>query len=298
MRALATNLAGFAQALPIVARFRPSAVIATGGYTSWPVVAAAAFLRVVGFLRGTKIALIEPNVGPGLANRMLSRFADEIWGAYDETAAHFPDKFVKTGAPVRSSLYSLPAAAAARRALSLDPALRTLLVFGGSQGARTLNVALSSMVAMRRLPAAWQVLHLSGDRDYAWMAANRKSDANENRYLLLPYLNDMELAYAAADVAVTRAGASTIAELAVTGVPSILVPYPYASEDHQRKNAELFAHRGAAVIIADANLNADTLYWSLIDILQPDKLASMKAAAHSLAQPRALHLMIERILDV
>jgi UDP-N-acetylglucosamine--N-acetylmuramyl-(pentapeptide) pyrophosphoryl-undecaprenol N-acetylglucosamine transferase len=128
------------------------------------------------------------------------------------------------------------------------------------------------------------------------MAAERKAEHNDNRYIAVGYLDDMALAHAAADVVVSRAGASTLAENAVSGLPALLVPYPHASEDHQRKNAQVFAARGAAIIVEDAELEADSLYWALLDIMTGDKRATMSAAARGLSQPRALHHMVERIL--
>jgi UDP-N-acetylglucosamine--N-acetylmuramyl-(pentapeptide) pyrophosphoryl-undecaprenol N-acetylglucosamine transferase len=293
---LAGNAVGVAQAMPLVARFRPDVIIASGGYASVPVVSAAAMLRTARQLPGLKIALIEPNAMPGVANRALSRAADEVWGAYADTAAYFPGKFVKTGVPVRPEFYAPVAKADARKRLGLDPGRSTVLVFGGSQGARKINVAVSAMVARRRLPSEWQVLHVTGKRDYEWMAAERKAEHNENRYIAAAYLDDMALAHAASDVVVSRAGASSLAEFAVSGLPALLVPYPHASEDHQRKNAQVFEARGAAIIIEDASLDADTLYWALLDIMNDDKRAAMSAAARGLSQPRALHHMVERIL--
>jgi len=153
------------------------------------------------------------------------------------------------------------------------------------------------MVARRRLPPGWQVLHLAGKRDFEWMSAERRAEQNSNRYVLEPYLEEMATAYAAADVAVCRSGASTLAELAVVGLPAILVPYPHATDDHQKINADVFAVAGAATVIENAKLDADALYWALEEIVKPDRLAAMKAAAHSLSQPRALFSMVERILD-
>jgi UDP-N-acetylglucosamine--N-acetylmuramyl-(pentapeptide) pyrophosphoryl-undecaprenol N-acetylglucosamine transferase len=293
---LAGNTLGVAQAMPLVARFRPDVLIATGGYASVPVVTAAALLRTARRLPDLKIALVEPNAFPGVANRFLCRAADEVWGAYAETGIFFPGKFVRTGIPVRPEFYTAPSKADARRRLNLDPARTTVLAFGGSQGARTINVAVSAMVARRRLPPEWQILHVTGKRDFEWMAAERNAEQNDNRYLVLPYMDDIALAYAASDAVIARAGASTLGELAVSGLPALLVPYPHAAEDHQRKNAQVFASRGAAAIIDDAALDADTLYWALLDIMGEDKRAAMAAAARGLSQPRALHHMVERIL--
>ena len=293
---VAANVLGTTEAVPIVRAFKPDVVIATGGYASVPVVMAAATLRASGVLRATRIVLLEPNVEPGRANRFMAGVADEVWGAFEETAAFFGRKFVVTGIPVRSEIAARPTQVEARRSLGLDAKLTTAIVFGGSQGARSINVATSGMVARRRLPAGFQVLHITGERDYEWMVAERKVEANANRYRLAAYLDKMELAYAAADIAICRAGASTLAELSVVGLPSILIPYPHAADDHQRKNADVFARRNAAVLIEDKKLDADALYWALIDVLKPERLSAMRFAATSLAHPRALHTMIERIV--
>jgi UDP-N-acetylglucosamine--N-acetylmuramyl-(pentapeptide) pyrophosphoryl-undecaprenol N-acetylglucosamine transferase len=290
------NVRGIAQALPLVSRFKPEVVIGAGGYASVPVVAAAGLLRTAGLLRHAKIVLMNPDVAPGLANRSLAPVADEVWCAFDATARHFPGKFVLTGTPVRPEFYALPQPADARKRLGLDPGKTTILAFGGSQGARSLNVAVSAMVARRRLPVTWQVLHIAGERDHAWMAAERAAESNGNRYVLLPYLAEMALAYAAADLAVCRAGASTLAELVTTGTPSVLVPYPFAAEDHQRKNAEALRIAGAARVLDDGDLDADSLYWALVEAVTDDTLSSMRAAARGLSRPRALHDMVERIL--
>ena len=293
---LVGNVRGVAQAMPLVSNFKPNVVIGAGGYASVPVVTAAAMLRGAGMLRDVRIAVMNPDVSPGLANRALARVADEVWCAYAATAQHFGRKFVLTGTPVRPEFYSPLAPADARKRLGLHPAKTTILMFGGSQGARTINVAASALVARRRLPPAWQVLHIAGDRDYEWMLAERNAERNDNGYVLMPHLAEMALAYAAADVAVCRAGASTLAELATTGTPSILVPYPYAAENHQSKNAHAFVTAGAAAVIDDAELDPDALYWKLVEIVEDSRLASMGDAARSLGRPRALSDMVERIL--
>ena len=295
--ALAANARGLFQALGIVRRFRPDVVVGTGGYVTVPVIAAAAILRALGRLPATKIALLEPNAEPGRANRSLARFADEVWGAYDSGKQFFGRKMVVTGVPVRPEILKLPDRAAARRALGLDVGATTVLVFGGSQGARSLNAAASAMVARRRLPATWQTLHVCGPRDYEWMATERRTEPNDNRYALMPYIDDMASAYAAADLAVCRAGASTLAELAAAGLPAILVPYPFAADDHQRKNADAFVRAGGAGLIGDAALDADSLYWALVEALAPETLTRRATAARTLARPDALKTIVDRILS-
>jgi UDP-N-acetylglucosamine--N-acetylmuramyl-(pentapeptide) pyrophosphoryl-undecaprenol N-acetylglucosamine transferase len=296
---LAENAAAVMQAVPIVSHFRPNVILGSGGYACAPAVIAGAMLRRSGVLAGLRIILLEPNVTPGMANRRLARYANEVWGGYPDsaTAAYFGEKFVCTGVPVRDELATPIPMPEARRSLGLDPRLFTVLVFGGSQGARSINAAASGMVARRRLPLNWQVIHLSGERDYPWMLAERKAEPNGNGYVLKAYLDNMALAYWAADVAVCRAGASTLAELAAVGIPAVLVPYPHASEDHQRDNAAYFVSRGAAVSLADEQLNPDSLYWMLVDVAQPAKHAAMTEKLRRLAQPRAMETMLARLLD-
>jgi UDP-N-acetylglucosamine--N-acetylmuramyl-(pentapeptide) pyrophosphoryl-undecaprenol N-acetylglucosamine transferase len=293
---LFSNVRGVAQSMPIVSSFRPDVVIGAGGYASFPVIAAVAMLKTTGQLRQTRVAVMNPDVTPGLANRALAKIADEVWCAYPATAEFFGRKFVLTGTPVRPEFYDLPRAQDARKRLGLAPDKKTILIFGGSQGARTINVAASALVARRRLPPDWQVLHIAGERDHEWMAAERGAEPNGNRYVLLPYLAEMALAYAAADIAVCRSGASTLAELSTAGVASILIPYPHAAEDHQHKNAVAFAEAGASLVMSDADLDPDALYWKLVEAMDPARLEAMRKAAHALARPRALADMVERIL--
>ncbi|MBC5805367.1 MAG: UDP-N-acetylglucosamine--N-acetylmuramyl-(pentapeptide) pyrophosphoryl-undecaprenol N-acetylglucosamine transferase [Candidatus Eremiobacter antarcticus] len=294
---LSRNAVATAQAMRIVSRFRPDVVVASGGYASAPAVIASAWLRAAGLLRNTKIVLLEPNVIPGHANRRLARFADEVWGGYDNTGTshHFREKFRLIGIPVRPELVTPLSQADARRSLGLQPDGFLVLVFGGSQGARTLNVATSGMVAHRRLPAHWQILHISGERDFEWMTAERRAEPNDNRYSLLPYVDDMALAYRAADLAVCRSGASTLAELAAVGLPAIFVPYPHAADNHQRANADHFVDHGAALIMQDELLTSDSLYWMLMDTAETSKLQGLQTALRKLSHPQALAVMVERI---
>lgn len=294
---LAGNSIALTQALPIVSHFRPDVVIGSGGYACAPAILGAAMLRSAGRLRDVRIVLIEPNVMPGLANRRLARFADEVWGAYPEsdTARHFKEKFKLTGVPVRPELYVPMSKTEARRSLGLDPGRFTVLIFGGSQGARSINLAVSGMVARRRLPQDWQILHITGRRDYEWMLAERKTEANTNNYHMMAYLDDMALAFWAADLGVSRAGASTLAEVSTVGLPTIFVPYPHASEDHQRANADYFVDRGAALTMQDATVTPDSLYWMIVDTAETEKLQGMTAALRRLAHPQAVETMLARV---
>jgi len=196
---------------------------------------------------------------------------------------------------VRASLRAARDAHAARERLGLDPDGMTIVIMGGSQGARSINEAVAALVTRRTLPANWQLLHVSGERDYAYMEAEEREPTAGNRIRLVAYLDDPADAYAAADAVVARAGASTLAELAVSGIPSVLIPYPHAADRHQQHNADVFARAGAAVVLDDARLDGDLLWWTLRDVLEPDHRAAMSAAARALAPVDAAAAIVARI---
>jgi len=248
VRTIVANGAGTLQSLSLLQRARPDIVIATGGYVCFPVVIAARMLSL-SRQRRCAIALLEPNARPGLTNRMLAPLVDEVWGAFGDDDSRFAGKYVRTGVPVRATLLSLPPRDAALAAFGLRPEKKTLLAMGGSQGARTINDALVAIVAAGTLPPGWQLLLVSGDRDFERVRAAMPTGA-----AVVPYVTDPAAAYAAADLVIARAGASTLAELSAVGKPAILVPYPFAAGDHQTANAMRFAQSGAAVVIADRDL--------------------------------------------
>ena len=272
LRTLVANVTGFVQSLAVLHRFKPDVAIATGGYVTFPVIAA---LRAVIALRlsRARIALLEPNAEPGLTNRLLGPLVDEIWMSLTPAGA---PKTVATGTPVRASFLEPLDPAQARATLGLDPARTTVVVFGGSQGARSLN---SACVALGRdLPPGRQMLVVAGARDFAAVGAALDGAP---RVRVVRYLDDPRTAYAAADLVVARAGASTLAELAATGTPALLVPYPHATGDHQTRNAEVFARGGAARVLADRELTPERLRAELDAALEPGALAALREAARA-----------------
>ena len=293
-RSTIANAIGTVQALRALRRFRPDVVIATGGYVCFPVMLAARMLRTAGFI-SARLALLEPNAELGLTNRMLLPLVDEVWGAYPPVNERLQKKFCKTGVPVRPALLRPHNRVEAARRLGLWPGRRTILVFGGSLGARSVNVAVAALVTRRALPDDWQILHVSGERDYAYMQAEEAEPFGGNAVKLVPYLSDPADAYAVADLVIARAGASTLAELAAVGVPALLVPYPRASEDHQMRNARAFAATGAATVLPDADLNADALWWALREMMAPERLSELRYAARALAGNDAVATIAARI---
>jgi UDP-N-acetylglucosamine--N-acetylmuramyl-(pentapeptide) pyrophosphoryl-undecaprenol N-acetylglucosamine transferase len=268
------NARGTLQAMRLLARLKPDLVIATGGYVCFPVVLAARALRALGRSH-VAIALLEPNARPGLTNRLLAPLVDEVWGAFPNADPRFAGKYVHTGIPVRASLRALPSREAAIARLGLSSKRSTLLAMGGSQGARSINDALTVLLKNDGLPAGWQLIHVTGEKEYDRVRAalGREEGA------LRAYLHDVADAYAAADLVLARAGASTLGELAATGKAAILVPYPHAAEDHQRANAAVVAGAGAAVVVDDRELFAGKLRAILADVVQPSRLAELRAAA-------------------
>lgn len=274
------NLFGFLQALWVVMGERPRAVLGTGGYVSGPVSVAARVL-------GVPLLLQEQNSIPGLTNRWLSRIANEVHLSFLEARRYFPrrDHLKVTGNPVRAFILSGEREQAMRE-FGLDPRRPTLFVFGGSLGAKRINAA--AVEALRRLKGRVDVQAIlqTGREDHA--AIERAVEQDQLSATVLPFVRQMHLAYAAADLVVCRAGAMTLAEIAVCGRPSLLIPYPYAAHDHQRVNAANLADRGAAVLIEDAELDGERLAREIAHLLADRQaLSRMSANARLFARPDA-----------
>lgn len=269
--------ASVAAAWRLLGEVRPGLVVGVGGYASAPAVVAA-------WARRVPTVLLEQNAHPGFTNRVLARLANRICVAFPESAAYFPaSRTVETGNPVRP----LPTAAVERsRSFSV-------LIFGGSAGAHRLNEVGVDAVAKLAARGVPRVLHQTGVADLDWVKIRYRELGIEAD--VRDFIDDMAAAYAAADLVVCRAGATTIAELTAFGKPSVLVPYPYAADDHQRKNAESLERRGAAHMILDRELTADELSEAMARLREnPAALDAMAAAARALGRPDAA----ERVVDV
>jgi len=278
--AAVVNLFGLVQAVWLVLTERPRAVLGTGGYVSGPVSVAAKML-------GVPLLLQEQNSIPGLTNRWLSRIADEVHLSFIEARSFFPrrDHLRVTGNPVRSVILSGEKEQALRE-FRLDRERQTLFIFGGSLGAKRLNAA--ALDALRKLKGrvAVQCILQTGREDFE--PVQRAVAAEQLPATVLAFVKKMHLAYAAADLVVCRAGAMTLAEIAVCGRPSILVPYPYAAHDHQRVNAANLADRGAAVMIDEGELSGERLAQEIAHLLADRQLLSrMSTNARLFARPDA-----------
>ena len=284
-------MAGFAQSLRIVRDFSPDVVLVTGGYVCAPVATAA-------WLRRVPLLVLLPDLEPGLAVRALSRLAKRVAVSFPEVAGYFDQsKVVTAGYPVRAEFFAADKAEA-RRAFGLEEGLKTVTVFGGSRGAHSINLALSQCLErLLGLAPVCQVIHVCGPLDAEWVMENRDQlpEQLRNRYRAYSYLHEeMPSALAAADLAVARAGAATLGEFPALGLPSILVPYPYAGQ-HQELNADYLVSRGAAVKIADAELG-EKLLPTILDLLNDEEaLAEMSERARALARPDAAQRIAEEL---
>ncbi len=267
---------GTALALYRLRSIRPQVILLTGGWANLPLALAARALRL-------PIVIFLPDIEPGLTIRALKRFAAVVALTVDESAEYFPrNKTVVTGYPLGES--RLTATRAEGRAhFELDETRKTLLVFGGSQGARNINLALGEALP-RLLDQGLQIIHITGENDWRRMLEQVGSLAGHPQYRAFAYLHEeMALALAAADLAVCRAGASTLAELPLFGLPAVLAPYPYAWR-YQKVNADYLSERGAAICLRDQDLPAQ-LSDTVLELIHDDeRLAQMRACSRALAR--------------
>jgi UDP-N-acetylglucosamine--N-acetylmuramyl-(pentapeptide) pyrophosphoryl-undecaprenol N-acetylglucosamine transferase len=262
------------------------AVLGGGGYVAGPVGLAAVMRRV-------PLVLTEADSHLGVTNRLLARYARKVFLAFPIEGRDAP-RYDVSGRPIPSGTVGADRDAARQRfGIPLDA--RCLLVFGGSQGARSLNEA--AIEAFGR-EAPFHVLHASGRRDYDGLRARLDELGSPPHYRLEAYIEPFADAYAAADLAAARAGGSVF-ELAAAGLPAILVPYPYATADHQTSNARWMADAGAAVVVPDAELDAARLAREADALMgDPDRLDGMRAAARSLSRPDAADRVADAVLSL
>ncbi|HOJ20202.1 MAG TPA: undecaprenyldiphospho-muramoylpentapeptide beta-N-acetylglucosaminyltransferase [Armatimonadota bacterium] len=288
---LAVTGAGVVAAARLLARERPNAIASTGGYAGAALGFAAAILRVPALL-------FEPNAIPGRTTLLLSRWARRIAVAYAECGPRFgaqaEARVVLTGTPVRPDIGGGDPVAA-REAFGLDPNRPTLLVVGGSAGARSINNAVIA-AAPALLDAGAQILHQTGRANIEGVKAATAHLAGRG-YVPVDYLENMGTAYAAADLILCRSGASTIAEVTTCGLPAVMVPYPYAVGDHQTYNARALADAGAGRIIPDRELTPEGLADAVLFYLNNREACQRaSAASRSLARPDAAASIV-RLLE-
>jgi len=281
---------GYAASRRILREFKPDALFFTGGYLAVPMALAG---------RRIPILLYVPDVEPALAMRTLVPFADRIAVTAPDSLRYYPKRaaLVQTGYPVRADLLAWTREQACET-LNLHQDKPVLMIWGGSRGARSINQAVVS--CLPHLLELAQVIHVSGELDWPMVESTRDALLGSHRrdYHAFAYLHEeMGAALRAADLVISRAGASVLGEYPVLGLPSILVPYPYAWR-YQKVNAEALAAKGAAIVLDDSRLKTDLLTVIRTLLNEPAKLNAMRAAATSLARPNAARTIASQILEL
>jgi len=277
------------KAKQIMRSFSPDVVIGVGGYASGPALRAAQSLNIPTVIQ-------EQNSYPGKTNQWLSKKVAKICVAYDGLERFFPkEKMVKTGNPVRAEIINFkPKLEEAYLFFNLDKNKKTVLIIGGSQGARTINQAVLSHIEDFK-KSDCQLLWQTGELFYA---SNKEQllGLESHTIKILPFIKRMDLAYSVADSIVSRAGALAIAELAIVGLPTILIPLPTAAEDHQTANAKQLSDAGAAILLPDIEAT-ENLYETLLNLLNDTEKSEIIAKKmKQFAQPDAIHKIVKEII--
>jgi len=263
--------------------WKPAAVFSMGGYVAGPPVLAA-------IMRGVPLVVMEPNAVPGATNRWISRWVRRALISFEETRRFFPKERTElTGLPVRQEFFELPD--------KVPSGEFTVLITGGSQGSRTLNnAARASWPLFRRSGLNVRLIHQTGTPMQSELAEEFAASGLAGE--IVPFIGDMPDAFAKADLIVCRSGAGAVSELAAAGKPSILVPFPFAADDHQTKNAEVLERAGAAIRSSDKDWTGDKLFAAVTELqANPDRLRAMGQAARGLARRDAARRAAEILLS-
>jgi UDP-N-acetylglucosamine--N-acetylmuramyl-(pentapeptide) pyrophosphoryl-undecaprenol N-acetylglucosamine transferase len=276
----------FYQALSIIRGFSPHLIVGVGGYSSGPVCLAAKW-------KGIPCAIQEQNSFPGVTNRLLCRIVDKVFVAFEESKAHLASTSVLwTGNPVRKDL--LEQAKTCRK----EDERFCILVVGGSQGAKAINEAfLSALEILLREGRDVRVIHQTGEADFDRLAKGYKDKGFTGE--VRPFIQDMAWAYGQADLVVSRAGATTLSELTSLGKPSILIPYPYAANNHQELNARSTVQAGGAEMILQKELTGEGLARVLVRYMEdPQALKRMAEQAKTMGRPNAVEVIVDNLVEM
>ena len=294
-RGLAMLPKSFLSTLSLLRKFKPDVVVGAGGYVSGPVVLTAALTK-----RPTLV--MESNALPGWTNRVLARFVDRAAVSFEEALPFFRGKAVVTGNPVRREFFEIPKKVR-------NPNQFSILVFGGSQGARAINEAmLVALPILKSCPVALRIKHQTGPQDFkrvegtyrdaGWIMGVGERQADSLSYIaeVRSYIDNMVDDFAKADLVICRAGATTTAELIAAGKAALMIPFPFAADDHQRKNAEALCGSGAARMILQQELSGERLAQEIIELAQqPEKIDAMEASIRKLQRGDAAAAAVDMI---
>jgi len=290
------SIKGFFQARKIIKKIEPDIIFGTGGFVAGPVILSAS-------LAGYKTLIHEQNVYPGITNKLLSFKTDKIALNYQDAKKYFSekvnDKFVVTGNPVRPQILTADRKQGIKK-LNLTDHKKTLLVFGGSQGAASINQAMIKVCDYYKNSSKVQIIYITGKKNYEKVKNKLNTKGinwkKNHNIKLKPYLHQMEWAYAAADLVVYRAGATGLAEITARGLPAILIPYPYSTGDHQQYNAQTLQKQGAAEVINDHDLIGEILLKKIKSIINNQKkLKLMQKNSKQLGHPEAVDSLVKII---
>jgi len=280
MRGMVLLPKSFVSALNLIRQFKPDVVVGAGGYVSGPVVLMAA-------LTNRRTLVMESNALPGWTNRTLARFVDRAAVSFDQALPYFRGKGVVTGNPVRREFFEIPPKQREAGKLSL-------LIFGGSQGARAINEGMiAALPKLESLKTALRIKHQTGSADFEKVKAAYVAGGWEEQADVHSYIDNMMADFAAADLVICRAGATTTAELIAAGKASIMIPFPFAADDHQRKNAEAMEAAHAARMILQQDLSGDRLAQEIRVFMDSDKLNEMEQASRKLAHGDAAAAVVD-----
>lgn len=276
----------FVSARRLIKSFRPDLVIGAGGYVSGPVVLTAALLKL-------PTLVMESNALPGWTNRVLARFVDKAAVSFDAALPYFRGKGVVTGNPVRHEFFEIPVR-------QRDASQFSILVFGGSQGARAINEAMiAALPALGYLRSSLRITHQTGEADFEKVRAAYLDEGWADRVEVKRYIDDMVVSFGNADLIICRAGATTTAELIAAGKAAVMIPFPLAADDHQRKNAEALERTGAARMILQQDLTGSTLAGVLEELVRsPDAVSKMEEASRGLARGDAAAAVVDMLEEL
>ena len=294
LKAMAMLLYGYSQSRKILKEYKPDLVLGVGGYASIPMVLASRGMEIPRFIH-------EQNALPGISNKLLSRIAERVFISLEESARFFPKgKTILTGNPLRKQILegqvsTAEAPVSGEQGVACPPAFR-LFIFGGSQGAHPLNIALPKALELLSSRAAQlKVVHQTGQNDLedvqkAYSAAGLTADVR-------PFIDDMAKEYREADLIVCRAGATTIAEITACGKACLFIPFPHAADDHQRKNAEALLKKGACEMMLEREMSPENLASAIVRLMDDKKeLQRIGENARGLARLDAVKVIVDEML--
>ncbi len=297
LKAAAMMMYGYSQSRTILKRFRPDFVLGVGGYASLPMVLAARGMQIPNFIH-------EQNAIPGMTNKMLARFATQVFITLEESGKYFPkDKILLTGNPLRQQILNLLAdreqgtgdsTSTSNQPCTLHPAPSFhLFIFGGSQGAHAINMAIiEALPVLKQTGVRLAITHQTGEKDYQEVADAYRTAGVEAA--VTPFISDMASEYAKADLIICRAGATTIAEATACGKACLFIPFPHAVDDHQRRNAEALLKMSACFMILEQELKGDHLAATIRELVNdPETLRHTGEAAFGVARLDAAKIIVD-----